>query len=116
MTRLLATVNDITNPVINPIIGTDPANTGRTAIPLLIRNLISTALGLISVASFIYLLYGGFQWVTAGGDKEAVAKASATIRNALIGLAIAFSLYTILWIMGTLFGFSIISFNLPIIQ
>ena len=53
-------------------------------------------LGAAGVFSFIYLLWGGVQWVTAGGDKDAVEKARKKIIGALIGLAIVFSSYAIL--------------------
>lgn len=36
----------------------------------------------------IMLIIGAFEWITSGGDKEAVAKARNRIINALIGLAV----------------------------
>jgi len=43
---------------------------------------------LLGIAS-IMLILAGFWWVTAGGNPEGVKKASDTLRNALIGVAIA---------------------------
>jgi hypothetical protein len=34
------------------------------------------------------LIWGAFEWITSGGDKDAVGKARNRILNALIGLAV----------------------------
>ena len=44
-----------------------------------------TLLGLIAV---IMILYGGFTWLTAGGNEEKVASAKKIISAAIIGLII----------------------------
>jgi len=44
-----------------------------------------TLLGLIAV---IMILYGGFVWLTAGGNEEKVASAKKVISAAIIGLII----------------------------
>lgn len=44
------------------------------------------------------LIWGAFEWITSGGDKDAVGKARGRIINALIGLAvlaIAFALFRV---------------------
>jgi small-conductance mechanosensitive channel len=84
--------------------GLTPAAYVVTAINLL--------LGLAGVASFIFLLWGGIQWITAGGDKDALDKARKRITQALIGLAIVFSAYALIYIVRILFNVDIIGFNL----
>lgn len=69
---------------------------------------INLFLGLAGVAAFIYLLWGGVQWVTSGGDKEAIEKSRKRIMHALIGLAIVFSAYALILIIQILFGISTI--------
>lgn len=56
------------------------------------------------IVSFFFLLWGGIQWVTAGGDKEGTEKARKKVTNALIGLAVTFSAYALLTIIATLFN------------
>jgi hypothetical protein len=77
-----------------------------------VRSAILILLGLAGVTAFLYLLWGGLQWITAGGDKDAVEKARKKIVGALIGLAIVFSGYAILYILRVLFNVDLIGFNL----
>lgn len=69
---------------------------------------INVLLGVAGVISFFFLLWGGIQWILAGGDKEGTEKARKRITNALIGLAIVFSAYALLFILNALFGVDII--------
>ncbi|OGD10148.1 hypothetical protein A2397_03840 [Candidatus Amesbacteria bacterium RIFOXYB1_FULL_44_23] len=103
MFNLLAQIPDPINieavPGYLTIKGLQPQNYVRTTIRALL------ALG--GVAAFIYLLWGGVQWIMAGGDKDAIDKARKKVVGALIGLAIVFSAYAIMYILETLFGVSI---------
>lgn len=53
------------------------------------------ALGLLGILFTIYLVYGGFRWLTAQGDEGVVTESKKIIRNAVIGLIIALSAYAI---------------------
>jgi len=78
--------------------------------------LVSTGINLILIVaaliSFFFLLMGGVQWILAGGDKEGTEKARKKITAALVGLAIVFSAYAISFIIKSLFGVDIFSFEL----
>jgi len=50
-------------------------------------NIAMMAAGMVAV---IYLIIGGFRYVTSGGNAEAIEGAKATILNAIIGLIIIF--------------------------
>jgi hypothetical protein len=69
-----------------------------------ILTIIRALLGLAGVAAFIYLLWGGVQWIMASGDKDAIDKAKKKVVGALVGLTIVFSAYAISYIIKTLFG------------
>jgi hypothetical protein len=73
---------------------------------------INILFGLAGVLSFIFLLMGGVQWITAGGDKDAVEKAKRRIMQSLIGLAIVFSAYAIIYIIRVLFQINLIQLNI----
>jgi hypothetical protein len=73
---------------------------------------INFMLGAAGVVAFIFLLWGGLQWILAGGDKEGTEKARKKITSALIGLAIVFSAYALLFIIRALFGVDLIAVNL----
>lgn len=64
-------------------------------LPAIIGRLIGSALGLLGVVLLGYLLFGGYIWMTAGGDEKKVDKARAYIRNAIIGLVIIAAAYSI---------------------
>lgn len=69
-----------------------------------------------AIAVLFMLVIGAFQWITSGGDKEAVQKARSRITNALIGLAIlAFALF-ITVLVGEILNINILNQpNIPTI-
>jgi hypothetical protein len=79
---------------------------------MFLRTLINVMLGIAGVVSFVFLLWGGLQWILAGGDKEGTEKARKKITAALIGLAIVFSAYALLFILRTLFNINLIQVNI----
>lgn len=60
-----------------------------------IASLISSVIGFLGVVLLVYLLYGGFLYMTAAGDATQVKKAVDVIRSAIIGLVIIASAYAI---------------------
>lgn len=78
---------------------------------------INILIGVAGIISFFFLLIGGVQWILAGGDKEGTEKARKRITSALVGLAIVFSAYALLFIVGALFGIDLLQFTLkPLTQ
>ncbi len=64
-------------------------------LPKLVGNLIAQAITLLGAVLLVMLLWGGFLWMTAGGEGEKVKKAKAIIQNAIIGLVIIVAAYAI---------------------
>lgn len=60
-----------------------------------IANIIRVALGLLGIVAITIVLYGGFVWMTAGGDENKVATAKKILFNGVIGLIIILSAYAI---------------------
>lgn len=73
-------------------------------IRIIIANIIRAALGLIGIILVGLLLYAGYLWMTAGGNDEQILQAKSIIRNAVIGLAIILSAYTIVAFIMKLLG------------
>ncbi len=73
-------------------------------------NLVLMIAGLIT---FFYLLVGGVQWIMAGGDKEGTEKARKRITAALIGLAIVFATYALIFLIGQVFGINLLAVEIP---
>ena len=106
----------LTNPAINAALGNFTApSQGGTALSRLIGNLLNLAVGLVGLTLLIMLVRGGYQYITAGGDKEAVQKAVKTMSTALIGAVILLSLFAIIQIVEVLFGISLRTPVIPVI-
>jgi hypothetical protein len=57
------------------------------------------------LAVLVFLIWGAFDWITSGGDKEKVAGARRKIMNALIGLALLSLSAFIVTLFGEVVGF-----------
>ncbi len=62
------------------------------------------ALGLLGIVAVIFIIYGGFVWLTAAGNDEKVQKAKLIIRNAVIGLVIVLLSWAITFFVIDLIG------------
>ena len=60
-----------------------------------IASIIGVALGLLGIVSVVIVLWGGFRWMTAGGNDEKTGEARKIIFSGIIGLAIILSAYAI---------------------
>ena len=56
------------------------------------------------LASLIFLVLGGIQWTSSGGDKGKIAAARAKLTFAIIGLIVAIGAFGIVNVFGTFFG------------
>lgn len=61
----------------------------------LIQTVINAFLAVVGVLLLTYLLYAGYNWMSAQGDEEKVTKAKDTIQRAIIGLIIIVAAYAI---------------------
>ena len=57
--------------------------------------IVRSFLSLLGIIALVLILYGGFTWMTAGGDDEKIAKAKKILINAVIGLAIILTSFAI---------------------
>lgn len=91
-------VNALSAPILNNLNNASNDAWGPTAqksIGLITGKIILTILGLLGVVFVILLTYGGFLWLTAGGEEDRVKKAQGLITNAVIGTLIVVAAYTI---------------------
>ncbi len=76
-----------------------PGNDVRVTVARIIR----TAMGLLGIVAVVIILWGGFEWMTAGGGEEKVESAKKRIFAGVIGLAIILSAYALAtWIINSL--------------
>lgn len=68
---------------------------GTTTLSELIKSIIQVILGFLGVIAVLIILWGGFVWMTAGGEPDKVDKAKKMIYSGIIGLVIIFAAYAI---------------------
>ena len=90
-------------------VNVDPAASGFQILSItkLIQSLLRFTLGIVGLLVFVYLIWGGIEWITAGGDKSKTESARQKITNAIIGLAIVASALAISVVLSNFFGISI---------
>lgn len=110
---LLATLLADAPITINP--GSGSAAFKIKDIGLLITRALQVALLIAGLLVFVYLVLGGLQWITSGGDKGKTEAARNQITAALVGLAIVAAAFALIQVVGYFFGFNIteIGKNLP---
>lgn len=91
-----------------------PPNFNITDLGKLISAAIGLALIIAAILVFAYLILGGIQYITSGGDKGKTEEARARISAALVGLAIVAAAWAVIQIVGYFFGIDIFGGNVPI--
>ena len=106
------TLAELTNPVLPSTLGSSPA-TGTGIVGKLITNVVGLFFIFAFFLAFLYLIMGGIQWITGGGDKSQLEQARNKITNALIGLVIVAAAYAVFTLVGQFFGLDVKSLKLP---
>ncbi|MFA5021704.1 MAG: MopE-related protein [Patescibacteria group bacterium] len=68
---------------------------GTQDLRVTVMSIIRVVLGFLGVISLLIIIYGGYTWMTAGGNVEKISTAKKILVNAVIGLVIIFSAFMI---------------------
>lgn len=80
----------------------------------IIKNGITLLFLVATIASLLFLIFGGIKWISSGGDKTKLEEARGMIVASAVGLVITFASYFILNIILELFGLpSIRTYTIP---
>lgn len=81
----------------------------------LITALVGTLLIVAALLAFFYLILGGIQWITSGGDKAGMEAARNKITHAVVGLVIVGAAWAIMILVQNFLGVTIIggTLNFP---
>lgn len=112
MNQLLAATGDI---VVDAPKRADSSPIGYSNLGAFISNALVVVFSFALLFVLIMLIWGAFEWISSGGDKEAVGKARGRIINALIGLAILAVAYALVNVAGQFLGFDVAGGKLNII-
>jgi len=85
-----------------------PSNVKITDVGQLISAAVGTILILAALLAFVFLILGGLQWITSGGDKAAMESARNKITHAIVGLIIVGAAWAIMMLVQNFLGVSII--------
>ncbi|MEX0622069.1 MAG: hypothetical protein WD187_03755 [Candidatus Woykebacteria bacterium] len=73
----------------------------------LLGNLLILIFAGAAILAFIFIVIGGLQWITAGGDKMAAQSARDRITAAVVGLVIIVAAFALTLIITTVLGVNI---------
>ena len=105
----LATCTPITDQITNGVgltTGTPTTTCSTTTINTGIKNAAVTVVNILSivvgVVAVIMIIYGGFRYITSGGESGSVSSAKNTLLFAIVGLVIvALAQVIVRWVIGT---------------
>ena len=80
---------------------------GFTCIGHLVSNLVAAGFLASGVIVFVFLVWGGIDYLSSGGDKTKIADAQKRITSAIIGLAIVASSWAIYQLIIYFFGINL---------
>ncbi|MEK7625395.1 MAG: hypothetical protein AAB467_03525 [Patescibacteria group bacterium] len=81
-----------------PDLGTGyPATAGFSSLDprIMVAQIVRIALGLLGTIFLVIVLYGGYLWMTAGGNEDQIGQAKSWIYSGVVGLGIILSAFAI---------------------
>lgn len=94
--------------LLNEVIAAAPTDSGDSAGPASIAEVISNItgwiMGIIAVVATMFLVIGGLRYMAAGGDPAQVEQAKGNFKSALIGYALAVLSPVVLQVLQGILG------------
>ncbi|MDO8573175.1 MAG: pilin [Candidatus Daviesbacteria bacterium] len=79
--------------------------TGASAISQFLSNFVVLIYAAAAIVLIFMLLWGAFEWMVSGGDKEKLSSAQKRIINAFIGILLFAVAFAVLQVLGQFTGF-----------
>src|SRR3989344_2028147 len=86
---------------------------GAAGISLFLNNSITLIYTVAAVVFVFMILWGAFEWISSGGNKESVDSARKRIVNALIGLTILAVAFAIITLAGSFLNIDLFNLTVP---
>ncbi len=86
-----------------------PTYQGGPGLKLFLDNLISAVFTVSGLLLLLYLIFGAFKYLTAGGDDKAIGDAKKTLTNAIVGMGILAASFFIINILEIVLGIDILT-------
>lgn len=94
-------------PALQNFIGTDP--TGAGGISKFLSNLVALIYSLAAIVLIFMFIWGAFDWMTSGGEKEKLESARNKIISAIIGIMLFAVAFAVIQVLGVFTGFTFFS-------
>src|SRR3989344_4773818 len=104
---LIAAANPDTDIIINK------PDKGFQTLGNAVSSILTVAFAVAILVVLVMLIWGAVEWITSGGDKDAVGKARNRIINALIGLAVLAIAFALAKVASQFLGFNIENITIP---
>jgi hypothetical protein len=91
-----------------------PVNYPNVELGSVISAVVGILLLVAAILAFLFLILGGIQWITSGGDKAGMEAARNKITAAIVGLIIVAAAWAIMLLVGQFIGFDLLKGNVPI--
>lgn len=86
--------------IYNPVVGRFGFGEGYQIIAELIGRILNLAFMIGGVVLLAMIIISGIQWMTAGGDKQALSSAQGRLTSAIVGFIILASAFAIINFIG----------------
>ena len=90
----------------------EPISTGKgyaTNFGTMFSSILNVVMLVAAILVFAYMIWGGIEWITSGGDKGKAESARNKLTSAVIGLVIVAASYAVVTLVVQFLGFD--SFN-----
>ena len=82
---------------------------------IILADIISMTIGVMTLGAGIWFLFqviiAGYNYLSAGGDRERFVAAGRKLTNSMIGLAIVIAAYALIALLGTIFNVQFLEIN-----
>jgi len=110
----VATFLSFANPAFAiAVTGFDPDAVPFNDLGKLLSNILALLFFFAALLAFLFIIIGGIQWITAGGDKIAAQSARDRITAAVIGLIIVVAAFAITLVLSVVLGIDLFNFEFP---
>lgn len=98
--------------ITNPVLGGLGKETGQSFFAKAIPSAIGLAFVIGVLIFFFTIIIGAIQWISSGGDKQALESARGKISNALIGIIVLFATFAVIRLIQIFFGITILTIDI----
>ena len=92
---------------------TEPDELALVCLEGIFANVLKGILSLVGIASFLFIIKGGVQYTTSGGDMKAIDSARKTLTWSIVGLGFSVTAFFVLQLLSQTFGANILRFVIP---